>query len=442
MNMPSKIQRVCRAFRTAAVMAPAVLLWGCGNANNDAPSLNASGNHPSGWVTFNGGNHRVAFRAAPDQCPQCHGSDLQQQGSKGGVARVSCSSSSFNGIICHANSHVPRSVPHALPFTNPALHGPAAKQDLGFCKGCHASTSGGVGSNPRFNAKIGTLINGCEDCHNIYLAHPSAPSPDSAPWRGPVSHRDAKNLANACALCHGVNLDGIGAIGSACTTCHVSSPLFFLNCTSCHGKPPSGNAYPNILGRHGEHNTLNLVTGVCSTCHNGAGIGTSNHFNQVVNVSIPATYNAKTGGPATYAPDTGIPVANFTNNGGQCTNVSCHGGIITRPWRTGVINSNVDCTSCHRSRAVSDQFNSYSSGRHEFHVAIFLACTDCHDTGKLAPGHFINLATPAFEQTPASTIRDAVNYVGGSCTPVNTGTNFSISVCHITPVTRPWRTAP
>jgi predicted CxxxxCH...CXXCH cytochrome family protein len=441
--------RAYKALRAAAVIAAAVFVFGCGTANNDAPSLNTSGDHPAGWVAFNGGNHRAAFRAAPDQCPQCHGNDLFQQGSKGGVARVSCSSTSFNGIICHANAHVPRQVPHPLPFTNPVLHGPAAKQDLNFCKGCHASSSGVAGSNPRFNAKIGALINGCEDCHNVYTAHPSTPAPDSAPWRGTFTHQDAKNLASACALCHGVNLDGTGAVGPACSTCHTAaSPLISLNCTSCHGNPPTGGIFPDIPGRHGAHNALNLVTGICSSCHNGAGIGTLNHFNQTVNVAISATYNAKTGGPATYAPDAGFPIPITANNGGQCTNVSCHGGIATPPWRTGTINPDADCTLCHRSKTVSDQFNSYSSGRpivgppafaslHDFHLsAIGMTCTDCHDTGKLAVGHFVNLATPAFEQTPASTIRDVVNYVGGSCTPpANPGTNFSITVCH---GERPW----
>ena len=174
-----------------------------------------------------------------------------------------------------------------------------------------------------------------------------------------------------------------------------------------------------------------------------AGIGTSNHFNQTVNVAISATYNAKTGGQATFAPGTG-PLTDPANIGGQCTSVSCHGGIATPPWRTGVIDPAVNCTSCHQSKAVSDQFNSYFSGRavvgppafaslHDFHLsAIGMACTDCHDTGNLAVGHFVNLATPAFEQVPASTLRADNNYVGGSCSPVNTGTNFSITVCHAT----------
>ena len=436
MNMPSLFHRVTP--RTAAVITSAFLLWGCGTANNDAPSLNQSGKHPEGWVAFNGGNHRVVYRTAPDQCPQCHGKDFLQKGSRGGVAGVSCSSTSFNGIICHANGHVPRQAPHPLPFTNPALHGQAAKQDLVFCMGCHASTPGGAGSNPRFNAKIGALLSGCEDCHNIYAAHPSTPQPDSAPWRGTVTHRDAKNLFNTCALCHGADLDGVGGVGPACSNCHTAaSPLTAQNCTSCHGNPPSGTAYPDITGRHTAHNALIQVTGVCSTCHNGAGIGTLSHFNKTVNISILATYNARTGGFAHYT-STG-PLTDPANNGGQCANVSCHGGITTPPWRTGTINPASDCSSCHRSKTASDQFNSYFSGRHDLHVlTIGLTCTDCHDTGKLAPGHFANLATPAFEQAPSLTIRDAVNYASGSCSPNNTGTNFSIGFCH---TARSW-TAP
>jgi predicted CxxxxCH...CXXCH cytochrome family protein len=325
-------------------------------------------------------------------------------------------------------------VPHALPFTDPALHGPAAKQDLVFCKECHASTSGGAGTNPRFNAKIGALLNGCEDCHNIYLAHPSTPTPDSAPWRGPVSHKDAKNLGNACALCHGINLDGIAAVGPACTTCHqAGSPLTSQNCTSCHGSPPSGGAFPNISGSHRVHNALNLVTGNCSTCHSGAGIGSVKHFDRVVDVEVSADFSAKSGA-ASYTPMT------LT-----CINVSCHGALTTPTWRSGRIDVNTQCTLCHRSRLLlpPDQYNSYFSGKHDFHVGgLGLVCIDCHDSKKLAPGHFIDLKTHDFEQAPATTIRDVVNYTGGSCTPFNAPGNFSPAFkCHpAPPLTRVWLT--
>ena len=434
-----------------AVMAAAFFLWGCGTANNDAPSFStAVGKHPDGWVAANGGNHRLDFRAAPDQCPQCHGNDLLVAGSKGGVTGISCSSTSFNGIICHANGHLPRLAPHPLPFTNPALHGSAAKADLVFCQGCHAfPTTSGPGSNPRFNVKIGALVNGCEDCHNIFTAHPSSPVPDSAPWRGTITHRDAGNLANACALCHGAAPALAGGVGPACSKCHAASPLTNLNCTSCHGSAqanatpglPAGAVFPNISGRHSAHNALNNVTGACPTCHNGAGIGTISHFNQAVNVSFLATYNAKSG-TASYTPG---------GNGGTCANVSCHGAITTPPWRTGIIDVDTQCPSCHRSRTVSDQFNSYFSGNpvvgppafailHDKHVdGVGLTCPDCHDPDKLRPSHFVGLDTQVFEGVPAVTIRAGVTYTGSvasgssSCSPTPRPGGFPI--CH---ATRTW----
>jgi predicted CxxxxCH...CXXCH cytochrome family protein len=430
MSMP------CMIPRGAALITMAVFLWGCGTANNDAPSFDTTGKHPAGWFSATGGNHRLVFRANPEQCQQCHGRDLLVPGGSGGIARVNCSSTSVNGLTCHANGHLPRIAPHAVPFTDPSLHGPAAKLDLTFCQGCHAAPfTSGPGSNPRFNVPIGSLVNGCEDCHNPRTAHPSTPSPDSAPWRGSITHRDAKNLANACALCHGANLDGAGGVGPACSTCHTAgSPLTALNCTSCHGNPPSGGVFPNISGAHPRHNALNNVTGVCSTCHTGAGIGSISHFNQVVNVAVSADYNAKSGTPS------------FNATALTCTNVSCHGGQITPNWRTGAINVDTDCRACHRSRAQEppDQFNSYFSGKHDFHVfAIGLTCTDCHDTTKLAASHFIGLNTPVFEGVPAVTIRNVVSYVGGSCTPVNAPGNFTFAPgCHtVPPLTRSW-TAP
>jgi hypothetical protein len=136
--------RTYKVLRTAVVIAPTVLVLGCGTANNDAPSLNTSGKHPAGWVAFNGGNHPDVFRAEPGQCPQCHGSDLFQQGSKGGVARVSCSSSSFNGIICHAI--VPTAPPlQGVVFPSQGVSFSNHIQAIfdTYCIACH--TAGGFG---------------------------------------------------------------------------------------------------------------------------------------------------------------------------------------------------------------------------------------------------------------------------------------------------------
>lgn len=401
----------------------ATLLWGCGTSNDgstvQAPSFNTSGKHPANWV----GAHGISYQNNVTQCKECHGADLN-----GGISNVSCSSGSFSGLTCHS---------HPLAFKDPALHGPVAKRDLIACQPCHGE-AGAPGSNPRFNVPKGSLAVGCESagCHNrenlslqaLFSAHP-------VPW---PSHGSAGNMANACALCHGLNLGG--GVGPKCSACHAGLAAGAVpisgNCDSCHGNPPTGSAplgsvFPNIPGAHYKHCNLTEVKGICNSCHNGAGSGTANHSNGTVNVIFLTAYDAKSG-RATY---------NSANQ--KCTNVSCHGGKETPPWQTGAINANTDCTSCHSLKAGNDQYNSYFSGQHEFHAVLQnIPCTDCHDTAKLnsptPPSHFSGLSTPTFELLPQLTIRTDVNYSGGTCFPVNTGNNFSINVCHMDPRPKSW----
>lgn len=309
----------------------------------------------------------------------------------------------FNNTLCHAQV----AAPHAVPFTNAALHGPAAKPDLTYCQGCHADQpAGGAGSNPRFNVAIGSLATGCEgaSCHATNMAHPT-------PWRGLVpndtGHMTAGNMANACALCHGVNL--AGGVGPACVTCHkLGSPLTMTNCTSCHGKPPTGSVAPNRAGAHVKHNNLANVTNICNSCHNNAGTGTAKHFNTVADVVFLSVYQAQSGGTATF---------NAAAN--TCTNVSCHGGQTTPSWLTGTINVNTQCTSCHAYNVL--QYNTFKSGEHNLHVNNQgFACTECHDTTKLAAVHFTGLNTTAMT-TAYQTLLSTLNYTGtgsgsGTCT--------------------------
>ena len=209
----------------------------------------------------------------------------------------------------------------------------------------------------------------------------------------------AGNMANACVLCHGANLDGVGGVGPACTMCHTAgSPLTLTNCTSCHGNPPNGSVYPNAAGKHSQHIALGSYI-VCSACHNGGGTGTTNHDNgnTTAFVAFLSSYNAKTGA-ASY---------NATNN--TCSNVSCHGGQTTPGWLSGtVIDVNTQCTSCHASGTT--QYNSYHSGEHSLHVG-FAACTECHDTTKLASVHFNDLNTTTMSSA-YQTILSTLNYTG------------------------------
>jgi predicted CxxxxCH...CXXCH cytochrome family protein len=321
----------------------------------------------------------------------------------------------FNNTLCHGQ----KAAPHAVPFTDPALHGPPAKADLTYCEGCHANpNSGGPGSNPRFNVAIGSLATGCEGgaCHEANSAHP-------APWKGilpsvsATAHQTAGNMAIACVLCHGTTLGG-SVIAPACSTCHASgSPLTALNCTSCHGNPPTGTTVsPNRAGAHTAHNALTNIAGICGTCHNGAGNGTLNHdyTGGMIDVAFTGTtYNAKSG------------AATYNAAGFMCTNVSCHGGQTTPNWLTGAINLNTQCGVCHvlGTAVGTPEWNSYYSGRHDRHVnRELIGCTQCHDTTKLAAVHFNDLNTTAMTRAYL-TLLDALIYTRtgsgsfGTCTP-------------------------
>ncbi len=218
----------------------------------------------------------------------------------------------------------------------------------------------------------------------------------------------------SCIECHGDDLSG-GISGVSCLTCHVNgSPFVLTGCTSCHGNPPSGSTAPNRAGAHnnvdGHFAPQVTLPDACNTCHNGAGTGTANHDNGVVDVNFLSAYSAKSG------------TAVYNNADGTCSNVSCHGGQTTPPWLTGTIDVGTQCTSCHTYG--TSQYNSFVSGQHGLHVNVLqIACVACHDTTKLAVNHFRFLNTPQMEGPAAATINSNVNYNGTTCTPLCHGTD-------------------
>jgi predicted CxxxxCH...CXXCH cytochrome family protein len=213
----------------------------------------------------------------------------------------------------------------------------------------------------------------------------------------------AKKYPNTCQECHGSDLTG-GIAQVSCFSCHVNgSPFTATDCTSCHSTPPNGTTSPNRAGAHSVHNALQNVTGVCDTCHSGAGTGTSSHFNGIDDVNILSTYSAQSGTAGINADDT-------------CSNVSCHGGLTTPVWSTGTIDVNTDCVSCHSFG--TGEYNGYYSGEHSFHVSgQGIACTSCHDTSQLAQTHFTTLNTKTLEGSAAATLNSSLNYSGGGCDP-------------------------
>lgn len=210
-------------------------------------------------------DHRPYTRLhGPKSCKPCHGSTLT-----GYQSAPSCYSASFNGAACHADG--PQGPPHpvddgTLPPDESYLlgsnHGPDAKADLTSCQLCHGQP-GDPGSNPRFNVGIFKAGgNGCESCHGVDYAHPSE-------WAGPndTYHYSAGNIQNACTLCHGVALDGVGGVGVSCLGCHVSATTFTLDCAYCHGYPPDGSA--DVATETGvDHSHVPIESHLeCAICH-------------------------------------------------------------------------------------------------------------------------------------------------------------------------------
>ncbi len=309
----------------------------------------------------------------------------------------------FNNTLCHG------AVGHAAGWANPNSHGAAAKSaptstaGFSYCQTCHGSDFTG-----------GTANQSCFTCHQ---AGTTGTPPHAFPWLpGDTYVHTTTDQGNApvCALCHLNNRTP----PSYATVPAGTTPGCFNNtlchatptCGTCHAIPPDGAVSPNVAGQHAPHVAVSTII-VCATCHTGAGDGTALHQNGVVDVILDPTYNAKSGA-ASY---------NATNN--TCTNVSCHGGQTTPGWLSGtVIDVNTQCTSCHASGTA--QYNSYHSGEHSLHVG-FAACTECHDTTKLASVHFNDLNTSTMSSA-YQTILSTLNYTG-TATALGECGNFS---CH------------
>ncbi len=248
-----------------------------------------------------------------------------------------------------------------------------------------------------FLAGCGSSSTNSSAVYNLDLgSHPQG-------WTATGHAAAAQADISACQECHGNDLAG-GITGISCMSCHVNgSPLADSGCTSCHDAPPSGTSAPNINGAHAAHAAVPGIAGICDTCHAGAGSGTVNHDNGVVDVQILNAYSAKSG-TAEHNPD------------GTCSNVSCHGGQTTPLWSGGAIDANTQCTECHSYG--TSQYNSFSSGQHDFHVnQMGLVCIACHDVQKLAQNHFAFLSTPAMEGPAAATVGSLVtDYTNGTCT--------------------------
>ena len=382
--------------------------------------------HPVGsaWVTTSPAAqpHGSDAKATPGAtagftyCQACHGTGTDFAG---GTSGVSC-------YPCHST---PTNSPHASQWRtgDTYVHTTTAEGNAPVCAFCHLNGANSPIAAPSPPAPAGTAAG----CFNSTLCHNGGGVgvPHAVPYNDPAHFSvSAAAFPAGCGACHDVSAPST-KVGPVCRTCHVAaSPLTAADCTSCHGNPPSGATYPNVAGKHAVHGALPGV-GVCNPCHNGLDTGTLEHYNRANarsgkdalrvppgDIVFLATYSAKSG------------QASFNATSRTCSNVICHGGQATPDWQTATDNA-IDvpnaCLSCHVSGTT--QYNSFFSGKHDDHMnsdkfgvglSAAMKCNLCHDGTKVnESGHFQNLATPTFEQSPLQTILPAVGYNGSSCNP-------------------------
>ncbi|UCF31452.1 MAG: hypothetical protein JSV26_03285, partial [bacterium] len=74
---------------------------------------------------------------------------------------------------------------------------------------------------------------------------------------------------DGCSQCHSVIGSQPDQSSRRCDACHTAgNPYTDPSCTSCHGNPPNGNAFPNRDRRHGGDHGY-----ACAECHGAQGSG-------------------------------------------------------------------------------------------------------------------------------------------------------------------------
>lgn len=277
------------------ILLASLLIWGCGKANDSVVTVDSSGKHPTGWVTV----HSGSYLQDATTCKGCHGASLT-----GGISGVSCSSSSFNGMSCHAGG------PHPLPW--PA-HNNSSNQQAA-CSPCHGAGLGGGVNAPACTQCHKQLLSGnvpllgtCISCHGNPPNGAAFPNISAA-------HRAHTAVTLSCSACHSGGGSGTATHGQtlivafsavynaktgtavmnsdgscANVSCHGGkvSPRWrggridpFTDCTTCHetgtaaGMPQTNSFYS---GDHQKH--LGEIGMLCIDCHDMAVVaGSAAHF--------------------------------------------------------------------------------------------------------------------------------------------------------------------
>ncbi len=347
----SQVSRSSRAIAIGCALL-ALLVVGC-SKKHGAP-FDPDGGHPEDFFP----NHSAEYRnSGGGACAECHGIDLL-----GGIATVSCYSSSRDGQGCHpggpgghpagwralhsadsskaaecavchdnkANNQAPNC------FDNSLCHGPKSGHPSGW-RAAHAGTNPSLASNCAACHQTNAGTPGCFNntlCHGTKSSHPAG-------WL--QSHTGTnQNQASVCAGCHLTNAGAPGCFNN--TLCHGTKSSHPAGWLQSHSATDQGQA-STCAGCH----RLNAGTPGCfnsTLCH---GVKSAQHPAGWRTTHQSTTQSAATGCAACH-PEKGTPSC-FTAS-------ACHGAGVGHPvgWSAGTQHGAAakalspgfgNCQSCH-----------------------------------------------------------------------------------------------
>ena len=291
-----------KASLACIALVSGLFLSGCGDKN---PQVVFDREHAPGWL----GTHKIAARANPDACRDCHGRDLS-----GGIANVSCMSpNTIDGLRCHITSpadnttgctscHNGDAPPSSQPFgpngiTSPNRTGGHDKHgSIPYltCSACHK----GAGSGTSRHANAGGAA------YVIFSSVYKAKKATAAPL-----HFFDGTCVNIS--CHGGKPAPAwgSANGLTCYSCHEQGTAYQV---------PEYNSF--YSGLHASHlakiNPGTSVTITCSNCHDLFKLTQQQHFGGVATHSFVFPGNTIGGGSTR--------IGGYDPVAQGCNNVMCH----------------------------------------------------------------------------------------------------------------------
>jgi hypothetical protein len=270
------------SMKAPAHTAPAIAAAGttactachaAGNPGQLAPSCTSchTMTHAATYTT-----HGLDYAANADQCRYCHSTPQSATGGlNGGLTAPSCSAAN-----CHSAAGT---MPHALSYADPALHGAAYVANPLDCKGCHGQTLSGA--TPPLQAPSCST----SACHMHGTPH-------DVGVMAPPNHTQpaiAAGATNACTACHAAG--NPGQLAPSCMSCHqLTHPVAqgldpgwaasaehgwqyaageasgTIACVACHGGPALTGGVPPMTAP-------SCNSGTAAGCHAWP-VGSGKHF--------------------------------------------------------------------------------------------------------------------------------------------------------------------